>query len=161
MRTYHQFYIDGQWVAPVNGGALCQVINPANEEISGSILLGDAADVDRAVLAAYKAFSTFSKTTLAYRMELVTAIANEYEKRLDEIAAAISEEMGAPLHTLARPVQAPIGLWHLQTALAVARDYPFEKQQGQTLITKEPVGVCALITPVMTRPSECLAMYAL
>ena len=147
MRTYHQFYIDGKWVAPVNGGALWPVINPANEEVSGSILLGDAADVERAVVAAHKAFSTFSRTTLAYRMELVAAVAHEYEKRLDEIAAAISAEMGAPLHTLARPVQAPIGLWHLQTALAIARDYPFETQQGQTLITKEPVGVCALITP--------------
>lgn len=147
MHTYHQFYIDGQWVAPVNGGQLCTVINPATEEKSGSILLGDAADVERAVVAAHKAFASYSRTTLAHRMELIAAVANVYEKRLDDMAAAISEEMGAPLHSLARPVQAPIGLWHLQTVLGAASAYPFEKQQGATLITKEAVGVCALITP--------------
>ncbi len=147
MRNYHQFYIDGLWVAPVNGGQLCNVINPATEEVSGNILLGDKADVERAVVAAHKAFATYSRTTLAQRMELIAAIANVYEQRLDDMAAAISEEMGAPLAMLARPVQAPIGLWHLQTVLGAARAYPFEKQQGSTLITKEAVGVCALITP--------------
>lgn len=147
MRNYHQFYIDGQWVAPVNGGQLCEVINPATELPSGSVLLGDEADVDRAVKAAHKAFASYSRTTLAQRMELIAAIATVYEQRLDDMAAAISEEMGAPLKSLARPVQAPIGLWHLQTVLAVARHYPFDQQQGNTLITKEAVGVCALITP--------------
>lgn len=147
MRSYHQFYIDGQWVAPVNGGQQCDVVNPATEEKSGSILLGDEADVERAVGAAHRAFASYSRTTLAQRMELIAAIANVYEQRLDDIAAAITEEMGAPLMTLARPVQAPIGLWHLQTVLAAARDYPFERQQGRTVIVKEAVGVCALITP--------------
>lgn len=147
MRNYHQFYIDGQWVAPVNGGQLCEVINPATELPSGSVLLGDEADVERAVNAAHKAFASYSRTTLAQRMELIASIATVYEQRLDDMAAAISEEMGAPLKSLARPVQAPIGLWHLQTVLGVAPHYPFDQQQGNTLITKEAVGVCALITP--------------
>jgi acyl-CoA reductase-like NAD-dependent aldehyde dehydrogenase len=147
MRSYHEFYIGGQWIAPVNGGQPLDVINPATEQKSGSILLGDEADVERAVEAAHNAFASYSRTTLAQRMELVGAVANAYEQRLDDMAAAISEEMGAPLHKLARPVQAPIGLWHLRTALAVAQGYEFEKQQGNTLIVKEPVGVCALITP--------------
>jgi len=147
MRTYHQFYIDGQWVAPVNGGQRWDVINPATEDVAGTILLGDADDVERAVLAAHRAFAGYARTPLAQRIALIEAIAQQYEMRLDDLAAAISEEMGAPMHTLARPVQAPIGLWHLQTALALARDYPFEQQQGRTLIVKEPVGVCALITP--------------
>ncbi|MBC7705620.1 MAG: aldehyde dehydrogenase family protein, partial [Rhodoferax sp.] len=137
MRNYHQFYIDGQWVAPVNGGQLCEVINPATEAPSGSVLLGDAADVERAVNAAHQAFASYSRTTLAQRVELIGAIAKEYERRLDDMAAAISEEMGAPLKALARPVQAPIGLWHLQTVLGAARSYPFDQQQGNTLITKE------------------------
>lgn len=147
MRTYHQFYIDGQWVDPVNGGERWDVINPATEEVAGSVLLGDTDDVERAVLAARRAFDGYARTPLAQRMELIAAIAGEYEKRLDDLAAAISEEMGAPLHKLARPAQAPMGLWHLQTALALAKDYPFEKLQGRTLLVKEPVGVCALITP--------------
>ncbi|WP_296000720.1 aldehyde dehydrogenase family protein [Rugamonas sp.] len=147
MRNHHQFYIDGQWVAPVNGGQQWDVINPATEEVAGSVLLGDGDDVDRAVLAARRAFAGYARTPLARRVEWIAAIANEYEKRLDDLAAAISEEMGAPLHKLARPAQAPMGLWHLQTALALAKDYPFERQQGRTLLVKEPVGVCALITP--------------
>ncbi len=147
MRSYHQFYIDGQWVSPVQGGTPVEVINPATEEIAGTIRLADADDVERAVSAAHRAFATYSCTTLEQRIELISSIAQVYEQRLDDLAMAISEEMGAPLHTVARPMQAPLGLWHLRTALALARDYPFKKQQGNTLIVKEPVGVCALITP--------------
>ena len=147
MRTYHQFYIDGKWVAPAAGAMPCNVINPATEEIAGSILMGSAADVEMAVAAAHKAFATFSQTTLQSRMDLLTRIAGIYERRIGDMAAAISEEMGAPMQNLAIPVQAPIGLWHLQTTLAVAQNYPFETVQGTTLLVKEPVGVCALITP--------------
>jgi aldehyde dehydrogenase (NAD+) len=147
MRNYQQFYIDGQWVDPVGGGQLCNVINPATEEVAGNIRLGSEADVDRAVAAAHRAFQTYSRTTLNERLQLLAAIISEYEKRLDDIAAAVTEEMGAPLYRLAKPAQAPIGLWHLQTALAIAKDYPFERQQGNTLLIKEPVGVCAMITP--------------
>ena len=147
MRNYQQFYIDGQWVDPVGGGQPCNVINPATEEVAGNIRLGSEADVDRAVAAAHRAFQTYSRTTLNERLQLLAAIISEYEKRIDDIAAAVTEEMGAPLYRLAKPAQAPIGLWHLQTALAIAKDYPFERQQGNTLLVKEPVGVCAMITP--------------
>ena len=147
MRKYEQFYIDGQWVDPVNGGQLHEVINPATEEVAGTIRLGDEGDVVRAVNAAHRAFGTYSRITLEERMNLVGAIAGIYAQRIDDLAVAISEEMGAPLHTISRPMQAPLGLWHLQTALALAKDFPFQKQQGTTLVVKEPVGVCALITP--------------
>ena len=147
MRAYHQFYIDGQWVDPVNGGQPFEVINPATEEVAGTIRLGDKDDVDRAITAAHRAFASYSRTALKERMDLIAAIARIYEQRLDDLAVAISEEMGAPLHTIARPMQAPLGLWHLQTVLAMAKDYPFQKQQGKTLLVKEPVGVCVLITP--------------
>src|SRR5471032_2673665 len=96
MRTYHQFYIDGQWVAPVNGGQRWDVINPATEDVAGTILLGDADDVERAVLAAHRAFAGYARTPLAQRIALLEAIAQQYELRLDDLAAAISEEMGAP-----------------------------------------------------------------
>lgn len=147
MRDYQQFYIDGQWVAPQGGGSLHEVINPATEEVAGVIRLGTAADVELAIQAAHRVFDSYSRTPLEQRIELLASVCREYEKRLDDIAEAVSEEMGAPLQRLARPVQAPIGLWHLQTTLALARDYPFEKQQGTTLLRKEPVGVCSLITP--------------
>ncbi len=147
MRNYQQFYIDGQWVDPVGGGEQCDVINPATEEIAGSIRLGTDADVDSAVAAAHRAFRTYSRTTLNERLQLLAAVIGGYEKRLDDLAAAVTEEMGAPLHQLSKPFQAPIGLWHLQTTLALAKGYAFERQQGTTLLVKEPVGVCALITP--------------
>ena len=97
--------------------------------------------------AAHRAFAGYSQTTLKTRLDLLASITSIYERRMDEMAAAISEEMGAPMHTLAKPVQGPIGLWHLQTTLALAKDFEFEKTQGTTLLTREPVGVCALITP--------------
>ncbi len=147
MREYHKFYIDGRWVAPADGGEPFDVINPATEEVAGSIRLGGAGDVEAAVAAAHRAFASYSATTLKQRCDVLGAIIIVYERRMRDMAAAISEEMGAPLERLALPVQAPIGMWQLQTALALAAHYPFEKQQGTTLLVKEPIGVCALITP--------------
>ena len=147
MRNYHQFYIDGAWVAPAIGGEIIPVINPATEEIAGSICMGGAEDVERAVAAAHKSFATYSKTSLKFRLDLLASVIAVYEQRMDEMAKAISEEMGAPMAALAKPVQAPIGLWHLQTTMKLARDYPFQQTMGSTVLEKEPVGVCALITP--------------
>jgi len=147
MRNYHQFYIDGAWVAPAIGGEIIPVINPATEEIAGSICMGGAEDVERAVAAAHKSFATYSKTSLKFRLDLLASVIAVYEQRMDEMAKAISEEMGAPMATLAKPVQGPIGLWHLQTTMKLARDYPFQQTMGSTVLEKEPVGVCALITP--------------
>ena len=147
MRDHSLFYIDRQWVPPVNGGTPFDVINPATEAVAGVIRLGDEADVERAVAAARRAFDAWSTTPLATRTELLARAAAVYERRLDEMALAISEEMGAPLARLARAAQAPLGLWQLQTTLALAADYPFEKRQGTTHVVKEAVGVCVLITP--------------
>ena len=147
MRDYSLFYIDREWVAPVNGGEPFDVVDPATEAVAGVIRLGDEADVERAIAAARRAFDGWAATPVQARAELLARVAGIYERRIDEMAAAISEEMGAPLARLARAAQAPLGLWQLQTTLALAADYPFEKRQGSTHIVREPVGVCALITP--------------
>ena len=147
MRNYQHFYIDGQWVEPVGGGEPFNVINPATEAVAGTIRLGGEADVEAAIAAARRAFESFSQTSLQERRTLIANICTVYERRLGEMAAAISEEMGAPLKQLSSAAQAPLGLWHFQTALAVSAGHVFEAQQGTTLIVKEPVGVCALITP--------------
>lgn len=147
MRQHHQFYIDGKWVDPAGGGQPFDVINPATEEIAGTIRMGSAADVENAVQAAHRAFATFSQTSLQFRLDLLAKVAEIYERRIDEMAEAISEEMGAPLYALAKTAQAPAGLGHLLTTLAVAKDFPFEKTSGSTLLMREAVGVCALITP--------------
>jgi len=146
MREHLQFYIDGAWVDPAAPAAPHPVINPATEAVCGHIALGNATDVDRAVKAAHAAFPSFSRTTRAERLDLLGAIAAEYQKRYAEVAAAITEEMGAPAW-LATQAQAAIGIAHLQTAIAVLKDYKFDEERGTTLITKEPIGVCAFITP--------------
>ncbi|CAN5213869.1 aldehyde dehydrogenase family protein [soil metagenome] len=145
MRDYLKFYIDGKWVDPVTPKTL-DVINPATEKSAGRISLGSAADVDLAVKAARKAFDSFSRTSRQERMELLAAIIAEYQKRFGDVAMAITEEMGAPAN-LANKAQAPIGLGHLSTALEVLKTFEFEHDRGPTRIAKEPIGVCAFITP--------------
>ncbi len=145
MREYMKFYIDGQWVDPVTPKSLA-VINPANEEVSGHISAGSAADVDKAVAAARKAFETYSQTSREDRIELLQRILAEYQKRFPDVAAAITEEMGAPV-TLAQRAQAPVGMGHISTGIEVLKNYQFEEDRGVTRLVKEPIGVCGLITP--------------
>ncbi|GAB1815109.1 aldehyde dehydrogenase family protein [Mycobacterium sp. MUNTM1] len=145
MREYLKFYIDGQWVDPVRPNAF-DVENPATEQVSGKISLGSAADVDVAVNAARRAFAGWSQSTREQRLDLLQAILAEYQKRADDIAAAITEEIGAPPSLAAGP-QVFLGIGHLTTAIDALKNFPFEEQRGQTLIAKEPIGVCGLITP--------------
>ena len=145
MRDYLKFYIDGKWVDPVQHRTL-DVINPANEEVAGHISLGAQADVDAAVAAAKKAFPSWSRTSREERIELLQAILAEYQKRFGDIAAAVTEEMGAPA-SLAQRAQAPIGMGHFATAIEVLKTFTFDQDRGATHIAKEPIGVCAFITP--------------
>ncbi len=145
MREYHKFYIDGKWVAPLEQKTV-NTINPATEEISGSIALGGAGDVDLAVKAARKAFATWSQTSREERLEVLQRIMVEYEKRAGDIAAAITEEMGAP-KGLANGFQVGLGTGHLATAIEVLKNFKFEETRGASTIVKEPIGVCGLITP--------------
>jgi acyl-CoA reductase-like NAD-dependent aldehyde dehydrogenase len=146
MRDYTKFYIDGQWVEPAQPGTL-DVTNPATEAVAGVISRGTRADVDRAVAAAHRAFERYSRTSRDERMALLARIIEAYKRRIDDMAQAISEEMGAPIATIARPLQAPAGLGHFMAALGILKDFEFERMQGTTQIVREPVGVCGLITP--------------
>jgi aldehyde dehydrogenase (NAD+) len=145
MRDYRKFYIGGAWVDPIVPAQL-DVINPATEAACGVISMGSAKDADRAVMAAREAFAGYSQTSRADRIELLQNILAEYQKRYPEIAAAITEEMGAP-GWLAMQAQAAIGVGHLMTGIEVLKNYKFEELRGTTLITHEAVGVCAFITP--------------
>ncbi len=145
MREYLKFYIDGQWVDPIEPASL-DVDNPTTEVVSGRIALGTAADVDRAVKAARKAFGTWSQTTREERLDVLQAIMAEYQKRAGDLADAVNEEMGAPASLAAGP-QVGLGLGHLATAIDVLKNFEFEEQHGSTLVVKEPIGVCGLITP--------------
>jgi len=145
MGDYRNFYIDGKWVNPVAGNHI-PVINPATEEVIAVISLGSSADVDHAVDAACRAFVAYSETTVDDRMALLRRISEVYKARSEELAQAISCEMGAPI-TLARKAQVPAGLAHLKEAERVLRQFKFEEMNGSTLMRKEPIGVCGLITP--------------
>jgi aldehyde dehydrogenase (NAD+) len=145
MREHLKFYIGGQWVAPVDLKTL-DVINPATEQVSGKIALGSAADVDRAVKAARKAFATWSLTSREERLGVLQRILEQYQKRIGDLGAAITEEMGAP-KALANGFQVGLGAAHLNTAIEVLKNFRFEEPRGATMIVKEPVGVCGLITP--------------
>ncbi|MEN5144823.1 aldehyde dehydrogenase family protein [Brevundimonas diminuta] len=146
MTDHLKFYIDGAWVDPVAPRVL-DVINPATEQPIARISLGGADDVDRAVTAARRAFTSFSRTTRQERIELLEAILAEYVRRQDEMAQAITAEMGAPA-ALARKAQAFMGAAHLSTSIEVLKGYDFaDEPRGSTLISREPIGVCAFITP--------------
>jgi aldehyde dehydrogenase (NAD+) len=140
-----QFYIDGAWVEPLGSG-LIDVVDPSTEEVFTQIAAGTAADVNRAVAAAKRAFPAFARTGVAERRELLESIVAEYMKRYEDIAQAVTREMGAPL-SLSRGAQVGIGAGHLKEMLRVLEDFTFEYMRGPTLITKEPVGVVGMITP--------------
>ena len=145
MENNKKFYINGEWVDPITPKSL-GVINPANEEVVSEISLGSEEDVNKAVAAAKKAFTTFSVTTREDRLELFEKIINVYKKRMPDLAKAITSEMGAPVN-LANAAQAPAGLGHLSKAYNTLKEYKFETTINTTIIRKEPVGVCGLITP--------------
>jgi aldehyde dehydrogenase (NAD+) len=145
MREYLKLYIDGQWVSP-SETKTAEVFNPATEEVSGRVALGNAADVDKAVKAASRAFDNWSQTSRKQRIELLESIQAEYTKRKVDIGNAITEEMGAPTG-LAQGFHVDLGAGHLATAIDILKKFKFEEQRGVTLISKDPIGVCALITP--------------
>lgn len=145
MQEHLKFYIDGKWVDPITPSTL-YVINPATEEPFATISMGSAADVNKAVTAAKTAFKSFSKTSVQERVEMLGAILEEYTKRYDEIATAISTEMGAPIW-LSKMGQVALGQAHFTTALEILKTYAWEEKKGAYRLRKEPIGVCGLITP--------------
>ena len=145
MREYLEFYIGGQWVDPIEFTTV-NTVNPATEEISGRIALGTGADVDRAVKAARQAFASWSRSSREERLAVLERILVEYQKRSADLGAAVTEEMGAP-KGLAGGFHIGLGLGHLTTAIDVLKTFRFEEQRGATLIVKEPIGVCGMITP--------------
>ncbi len=145
MTATTKFYIDGAWVDPAEP-RLHDVINPATEEPIAKISLGSAKDVDRAVAAARRAFPAWSESSRGERLALFKRILEVFQKRLPDLAQAISSEMGAPKN-LALHAQAASGLGHFGETARVLETFPFEEEWNSTLIRHEAIGVCALITP--------------
>jgi len=145
MKDLRQFYINSQWVDPVQARDLA-VENPSTEELVATISLGAAADVDAAVAAAKAAFPAYSKVSVEERIALMEKLLQIYKDRYDEMAVAISVEMGAPI-SFATAAQADCGRGHINAAIESLKQFEFERQVGNTRIVKEPIGVCGFITP--------------
>ena len=127
MRDYSQYYIDGRWQQPLSDERF-EVVNPATGEAAGVVTLATVADVDRAVEAAKKAFESFSMTSVEQRVDILRSIVDVYAKRIDDVALAITEEMGAPYSSVSQPMQAQVGLGHffdqiIQTSDLCMREY--------------------------------------
>ena len=162
MKDKSQFYINGSWVDSESNEKI-EVINPANEEIIGHVTAGTKGDIDRAVAAAFKAFSSFQHTSKEERTMLLNNIISEYENRYDDFVQAITQEMGAPLW-LSEKAQASTGIKNIHETLDALKDYQFEKPEGDYTLIKEPIGVIGMITPwnwpmnqITTKVSAALA----
>ncbi len=140
-----KFYIDGAWVDPAAPSSL-GVVNPATEEIFAQISLGSKADVDRAVMAARRAFATYSEAGVEERLAWLQKIIAGFKARLPELARTMTLEMGAPI-TFATERQATVALFHFEEAVRVLAQYRFEERVGNGVVRREPFGVCGLITP--------------
>ncbi|MGD8578912.1 MAG: aldehyde dehydrogenase family protein [Lysobacterales bacterium] len=138
-------YINGEWVSS-SGSEAHEIVNPATEQPIGKVVFGTAADVDRSVAAARAAFPAYSGWSREQRIELLERIIAEYKARYDDLATAITAEMGAPT-VLSQKAQTASGIGHLKAAIAALRKMDFESHTGRSVVLREPIGVCGLITP--------------
>ncbi|MBT4778257.1 MAG: aldehyde dehydrogenase family protein [Rhodobacteraceae bacterium] len=146
MGNLKKFYINGDWVTP-NSETEFPVSNPANNSQVGTIILGNKADVDNAVAAAKEAFKTYAKTTKEDRLKLLSNLLKITKERFEELAQAITTEMGAPI-TMSREAQADAGIGHLEGFIdALKNSKDREVLSSGDTILREPIGVCGLITP--------------
>ena len=140
-----KFYINGNWVDPAQVKTH-NVINPATEQPYANISMGSVKDVDNAVAAAKAAFPAWSTSSVATRIAILDKIIAGIKARAEELALAISQEMGAPI-SMARTAQVGTGIAHFTAAREILRNFVFEETRGTSRIVKEPIGVCGFITP--------------
>ncbi|QBR00194.1 aldehyde dehydrogenase family protein [Paraburkholderia pallida] len=145
MRRTRQSFIGGQWLDPAGAQAI-DVIDPATEVPYAQLRIGGLDEVNRAVEAAKRAFDAFSRWTVEQRLGLLEEVLAIYKRRYEEVAQTISQEMGAPIE-FSRAMQAAVGTAHLEQTIRALRSFPFRKQTDSLLVSHEPIGVCALITP--------------
>lgn len=146
MLTLNKFYIDGAWVNPASSATM-PIMNPATNSQIGTVSMGNAKDVDRAVAAAKRAFETFSLTSKNERLALLQKLRIETVARLEDLATAMTSEMGAPA-TMSLEVQAHSGLGHLDDFITALKQMEDEETlPNGDILSREPIGVCGLITP--------------
>lgn len=145
MREYARLYIDGAWQVP-SGQGMAEVIDPATEQAIGRVPLGAEADVERAVMAARRAFDGWSRTPSSVRAGYITALAAQLKSRAAEMASVITDELGMPVQWCqAVQVEGPIAGLEQYAELAGLMDEV--REVGNSLVYREAVGVCAFINP--------------
>ncbi|WP_145467621.1 aldehyde dehydrogenase family protein [Staphylococcus pettenkoferi] len=145
MRNYNKQYINGEWVESASGETL-EVINPATEEVLGTIAAGNKEDVDKAVEAADQVAVEFRHSSVEERKELLDKILQEYKNRKQDIIEAITDELGSPLK-VSEDVHYQAGINHFQAARDALDSFEFEERRGDDLVVKEGIGVAGLVTP--------------
>ena len=145
MRTYDKFYINGQWVEPIGKGK-SEVINPANGEVSAVVPYGNAQDVDAAVTAARNAFAAWSQTSASERADFLRKIAAEGERRNADLTQTIIDELGMPIQNAAAFQVDPLAII-CQSFADKARQMEEHEKDGNSIVVKEPIGVCSMINP--------------
>jgi|TARA_B100001540_G_scaffold242835_1_gene217730 aldehyde dehydrogenase (NAD+) len=145
MQVYEKLYIDGKWVIP-NSTASIEITNPTNEQVIGKVPAGDTSDVDLAVSAAKKAFPIWSKSSIEERIEILNKLSNEIKERTEELAQTITAEVGTPI---GYSRMAMVGTPRVVTRsyAKILENFEWQEEVRNSLIVKEPVGVCAFITP--------------
>ncbi len=154
-----QHHIDGRWVDPVVPGDRFPVIDPATEGQVAEIRMGSAADVDLAVAAAVRAFPAFAATPLAARLDALRRVNEVFKRRFDEMADAITTEMGAP-RDMSRDAQAASGIGHIDATIKAAEQLDWEVRIDGSNVVREPIGVCGLVTPWNWPINQILAKVA-
>ncbi|MGY4816847.1 aldehyde dehydrogenase family protein [Pseudomonas chlororaphis subsp. piscium] len=145
MRDYNRLFIDGAWRVP-SGQGRAEVADPATEQVVGAVPLGDERDVDNAVAAARRAFGPWSRTPSAVRAGYIRALAGQLRQRADEMAALITVELGMPVQWC-RAVQVDGPIVGLEQYVELAGAMDEVREVGNSLVVREPVGVCAFINP--------------
>ena len=156
MKNSRNFYIDGKWVAPQIQRTM-SVVNPATEQVFDEISLGTKADIDAAVAAASRALASYELTTPSERIAIFDRIITSYDARRLDLARTMTTEIGTPLW-FSRDYQVGMALAHFTQARELLKTYLFEYKLGDSVIRREPFGVCGLITawnwPIMLITSK-------
>jgi aldehyde dehydrogenase (NAD+) len=145
MLNHKALFIDGRWQKP-SGQGIAEVINPATEEVAGSVPLGDERDVENAVAAARRAFDSWSRTPSSVRAGYIRALADQLRNRADEMASVITAELGMPVQWC-RSVQVDGPITGLEQYVELAGLMDEVREVGNSLVIREAVGVCAFINP--------------
>jgi len=162
MKHYEEFFADGKWRKSTSTVRI-DVINPATEQVIGSVPDCSEADVELAVRAARTAFGSWSSTPPEYRADLLSKLRLRLEGRADELARMVSSELGMPFR-MAQRMQVPLPLGDLDQVIRVVREFEFDGRIGHSIVVREPIGVVACITPwnyplhqIMTKVAPALA----